>query len=233
MSELMKWWNGQWCMGMVWSTMIQLVPEWYWVVCVLLRHFLCLLSWSEMEETEDPVQKPVRKTLLIRHLPAELSQDEKEDLLKYFGAESVRVFATTGRLVSCASLTPFIWVASHSEQIFPLLRNIQPLQPSEVRGQLKRWVFSTCSALSDTDLRTETIRLYLSLLYGLFKALTRLHQLEILDHKLVVEFAKCQDPVTVLKDPPVSDRYVTWVMNLHWFSSISTHQGMSCTHDRA
>lgn len=38
------------------------------------------------------------------------------------------------------------------------------------------------------------------------QALSRLHQLEILDCTLVVEFAKGQDPVTVLKDPPVSDR---------------------------
>lgn len=38
------------------------------------------------------------------------------------------------------------------------------------------------------------------------QALNRLHQLKILGHTLVVEFAKDQDNVTVLKDPPVSDR---------------------------
>lgn len=59
-----------------------------------------------MEQNEELVQANGSKTLLIRHLPAELSQDEKEDLLKYFGAESVRVFSNTGRLVGCVSLTP-------------------------------------------------------------------------------------------------------------------------------
>lgn len=39
-----------------------------------------------------------------------------------------------------------------------------------------------------------------------FQALNRLHQLEILGHTLVVEVAKGQDHITVLKDPPVSDR---------------------------
>lgn len=66
---------------------------------------LCLLSYREMDKNEDLVQANTSKTLLIRHLPAELSQDEKEDLLKYFGAESVRVFSNRGRLVGCASLT--------------------------------------------------------------------------------------------------------------------------------
>lgn len=38
------------------------------------------------------------------------------------------------------------------------------------------------------------------------QALNRLHQLRILGHTLVVEFAKDQDSVSVLKDPPVSNR---------------------------
>lgn len=103
-----------------------------------------------MDKDEDPVQTNGSKTLLIRHLPAELSQDEKKDLLNYFGAESVRVFSTTGRL--------------------------------------KHAAFAT--------FRSEK---------SAAKALSRLHQLEILDHTLVAEFAKGQDHVTVLKDPPVSD----------------------------
>ncbi|XP_070709037.1 RNA-binding region-containing protein 3 isoform X2 [Pempheris klunzingeri] len=102
-----------------------------------------------MEKNEDPVQTNGSKTLLIRHFPAELSQDEKEDLLKYFGAEAVRIFSSTGRL--------------------------------------KHAAFAT--------FRSEK---------SAAKALTRLHQLEVLDRKLVAEFAKCQDHVTVLKDPPVS-----------------------------
>lgn len=35
----------------------------------------------------------------MRHLPAELTAEEKEDLLKYFGAQSVRVLSDKGRLV--------------------------------------------------------------------------------------------------------------------------------------
>lgn len=103
-----------------------------------------------MDRTEDPVQTNGSKTLLIRHLPAELSRADKEDLLKYFGADAVRVFSNTGRL--------------------------------------KHAAFAT--------FRSEK---------SAVKALSRLHQLEILDSTLVVEFAKGQDHVTVLKDPPVSN----------------------------
>lgn len=39
------------------------------------------------------------RTLLVRHLPAELTAAEKEDLLKHFGAVSVRVLSDHGRLV--------------------------------------------------------------------------------------------------------------------------------------
>ncbi|KAM5257009.1 RNA-binding region-containing protein 3 isoform 2-T2 [Ctenodactylus gundi] len=80
------------------------------------------------------------RTLLVRHLPAELSPEEKEDLLKYFGAQSVRVLSDKGRLKHTAFAT------------FP----------------------------------TEKAAL---------KALTRLHQLKLLGHTLVVEFAKEQDGV--------------------------------------
>ncbi|XP_029004240.1 RNA-binding region-containing protein 3 [Betta splendens] len=103
-----------------------------------------------MDTNEELVQAALSKTLLIRHLPAELSQEEKEDLLKYFGAESVRVFSNTG----C----------------------------------MKHAAFATFKCEK-----------------AAVKALSRLHQLEILDRTLVVEFAKGQDNVTVLKDPPVSD----------------------------
>ncbi|XP_059183467.1 RNA-binding region-containing protein 3 [Centropristis striata] len=103
-----------------------------------------------MEKNKEQVQTLSSKTLLIRHLPAELSQDEKEDLLKYFGAESIRVFSNTGRMKHAAFAT------FRSEK-------------------------SAANALS------------------------RLHQLKILDHTLVVEFAKGKDDVTVLNDPPVSD----------------------------
>ncbi|XP_033964174.1 RNA-binding region-containing protein 3 isoform X1 [Pseudochaenichthys georgianus] len=56
----------------------------------------------EMDTNEDLVQTTSSKTLLIRHLPSDLSQGEKEDLLKYFGAETVRVFSNTGRLKHAA-----------------------------------------------------------------------------------------------------------------------------------
>ncbi|XP_036934873.1 RNA-binding region-containing protein 3 isoform X2 [Acanthopagrus latus] len=107
-------------------------------------------SKKEMDKNEDQVQTVGSKTLLIRHLPAELSQDEKEDLLKFFGAETVRVFSN--------------------------------------RGRLKHAAFATFGSEKSAA-----------------RALSRLHQLEILDRTLVVEFAKGQDDVTVLKDPPVSN----------------------------
>lgn len=55
-----------------------------------------------MDENEETAQSSGSKTLLIRHLPAELSEDEKEELLKYFGAESVRLFSDAGRMVNAA-----------------------------------------------------------------------------------------------------------------------------------
>uniref|UniRef100_A0A2K6ES90 RNA-binding region-containing protein 3 n=1 Tax=Propithecus coquereli TaxID=379532 RepID=A0A2K6ES90_PROCO len=45
------------------------------------------------------------RTLLVRHLPAELTAEEKEDLLKYFGAQSVRVLSDKGRLKHTAFAT--------------------------------------------------------------------------------------------------------------------------------
>ncbi|XP_028358705.1 RNA-binding region-containing protein 3 isoform X2 [Phyllostomus discolor] len=78
------------------------------------------------------------RTLLVRHLPAELTAEEKEDLLKYFGAQSVRVLSDKGRLKHTAYAT----------------------FPNEKAA---------------------------------VKALTRLHQLKLLGHTLVVEFAKEQD----------------------------------------
>uniref|UniRef100_A0A3B5KB49 RNA-binding region-containing protein 3 n=1 Tax=Takifugu rubripes TaxID=31033 RepID=A0A3B5KB49_TAKRU len=111
----------------------------------------CGISFSnKMDENEESVQSNGSKTLLVRHLPAELEQDEKVELLKYFGAESVRLFSNTGRM--------------------------------------KHTAFA--------QFRSEK---------AAASALNRLHQLEILGHTLVVEFAKGQDHIIVLKDPPVSD----------------------------
>ncbi|XP_037682437.1 RNA-binding region-containing protein 3 isoform X2 [Choloepus didactylus] len=89
-----------------------------------------------------PSLSPLRgdRTLLVRHLPSELTAEEKEDLLKYFGAQSVRVLSDKGRLKHTAFAT----------------------FPNEKAA---------------------------------IKALTRLHQLKLLGHTLVVEFAKEQDRV--------------------------------------
>uniref|UniRef100_A0A3Q3W562 RNA-binding region-containing protein 3 n=1 Tax=Mola mola TaxID=94237 RepID=A0A3Q3W562_MOLML len=112
-----------------------------------------------MDKNEDRVQNNGCKTLLIRRLPAELSHDEKEDILKYFGAESVRLFSNA--------------------------------------GHMKHAAFAT--------FRSER---------SAANALKRLHQLEILGRTLVVEFAKGQDHVTVLKDPPGSDKQETKQPNI-------------------
>lgn len=66
--------------------------------------FFLLPHSKEMEKNEDSSKSNSSRTLLVRHLPAELNTDEKEDLLTYFGAESVRVFSNRGRLVGL--LTP-------------------------------------------------------------------------------------------------------------------------------
>uniref|UniRef100_A0A669EKD2 RNA-binding region-containing protein 3 n=2 Tax=Oreochromis niloticus TaxID=8128 RepID=A0A669EKD2_ORENI len=118
--------------------------------CCCLSSCFNTTPMAQHKMNEDPVQTNCSKTLLVRHLPAELSEEEKEDLLKYFGAESVRVFSN--------------------------------------RGRLKHAAFAT--------FRSEK---------SAARALSRLHQLEVLDQTLVVEFAKGQDHITVLKDPPVSE----------------------------
>ncbi|KAG7336415.1 hypothetical protein KOW79_001108 [Hemibagrus wyckioides] len=104
------------------------------------------------EQDEDSVHTKCSKTLIVRHLPAELSREEKEELLAYFGASSVRVLSD--------------------------------------KGPLKHTAFATFSSETSAS-----------------RALRRLHQLKILGHTLVVEFAKDQDHVVVLKSPKVSDRF--------------------------
>ncbi|XP_032647753.1 RNA-binding region-containing protein 3 [Chelonoidis abingdonii] len=91
------------------------------------------------------------RTLLVRHLPADLTAAEKEDLLRHFGAASVRVLSDQGRLKHTAFAT------------FP----------------------NENSAV---------------------KALSRLHQLRLLGHTLVVEFAREQDNVHVLSQPSLSEK---------------------------
>ncbi|XP_065830791.1 RNA-binding region-containing protein 3-like isoform X2 [Oscarella lobularis] len=74
-------------------------------------------------------------TLLVRHLPAALTPDEKEDFLKYFGASRVTVMPSKGGLKHCAFAT-----------------------------------FDNAAAAS--------------------KALSRLHQLDVLGSRLVVEHSR-------------------------------------------
>lgn len=72
-------------------------------------------------ENEDEVQSNGTKTLLIRHLPAELSQEEKEDFLKYFGAKSVKVFPNWGRLVGdvILNIVNYLWAYIQCEKTCP------------------------------------------------------------------------------------------------------------------
>ncbi|XP_067845876.1 RNA-binding region-containing protein 3 [Heptranchias perlo] len=55
--------------------------------------------------TENVLQTKSSRTILVRHLPAELTRNEKEELLKYFGALSVRVLSDKGRLKRTAFAT--------------------------------------------------------------------------------------------------------------------------------
>ena len=41
----------------------------------------------------------VEKTLLVRHLPSQLSDDDKEELFTHFGAVRVKVMRTKGAMV--------------------------------------------------------------------------------------------------------------------------------------
>ncbi|KAL7887728.1 hypothetical protein AOLI_G00054490 [Acnodon oligacanthus] len=111
---------------------------------------VCVLYRAMAEQDEDVVNTKRGKTLIVRHLPAELSREEKEDLLKYFGASSVRALSD--------------------------------------KGPLKHTAFASFSSETSAS-----------------RALKRLHQLRILGHTLVVEFAKDQDNVAVLSSPVVSD----------------------------
>ena len=49
-----------------------------------------------------PEDESCGSTLLIRHLPATLSDEDKTSLLKHFGATHVRVMGTQGRMKHCA-----------------------------------------------------------------------------------------------------------------------------------
>ncbi|XP_074044401.1 RNA-binding region-containing protein 3-like isoform X1 [Macrotis lagotis] len=91
------------------------------------------------------------RTLLVRHLPAELTAEEKEHLLKHFGAQAVRVLSDQGRLKHTAFAT----------------------FPNEKAA---------------------------------IKALSRLHQLKVLGHTLVVEFAKEQDQTSSLCQTSCSEK---------------------------
>ncbi|XP_067107858.1 RNA-binding region-containing protein 3 isoform X1 [Osmerus mordax] len=102
------------------------------------------------KDDDESVNTKKSKTLIIRHLPDDLTREEKVDILKYFGAVSVRVLSD--------------------------------------KGLLKHTAFATFGSERSAA-----------------KALRRLHQLQVLNHTLVAEFAEDHEHVTVLKDPPVSN----------------------------
>ncbi|MGH0134812.1 UNVERIFIED_CONTAM: hypothetical protein FKN15_052598 [Acipenser sinensis] len=120
-----------------------------------------------MHKEGDMVHAKRSKTLIVRHLPSELTRNEKEDLLKYFGAVSARVFSDKGRLKHTAFAT----------------------FAGENAAAKKHTAFATFAGENAAA-----------------KALTRLHQLEILNHTLVVEFAKDQESVHLLSQPVISDK---------------------------
>lgn len=105
-----------------------------------------------MDQTEEAVQTSGSKTLLVRHLPAELSQDEKEDLLKYFGAQSVRVFSNRGRMVSSDAY----FSATSGKHLFSSsFTSDAPFLPTETRclcNVWKREIGSKSKIFSMTDL---------------------------------------------------------------------------------
>ncbi|XP_043941975.1 RNA-binding region-containing protein 3 isoform X2 [Protopterus annectens] len=63
-----------------------------------------MMDFMDVREKEDALIKK-SSTILIRHLPSELTYDEKEELLKYVGAVSVRLFSDKGRLKHTAFAT--------------------------------------------------------------------------------------------------------------------------------
>ncbi|XP_007424832.1 RNA-binding protein 40 [Python bivittatus] len=91
------------------------------------------------------------RILLVRHLPAVLTPSEKEELLRHFGASSVRVLSDYGRLKHTAFAT-----------------------------------FPNENAAA--------------------QALSKLHQLNLLGHTLVVEYAKDQDSGHAVSQPSEKDK---------------------------
>lgn len=80
--------------------------------------------------------------------------------------------------------------------------------------------------------------------YNYLKALSRLHQLKLLGHTLVVEFAKEQDSAQVLSQPSVSEkckRYVhnnlvsvfvilEWKFHIHYVYVVLLRPRVKCNH---
>ncbi|XP_013929649.1 PREDICTED: RNA-binding protein 40 [Thamnophis sirtalis] len=91
------------------------------------------------------------RILLVRHLPAVLTASEKEELLRHFGASSVRILSDHGRLKHTAFAT------------FP-----------------------------NENAATQ--------------ALSKLHQLNLLGHTLVVEYAKDQESGFAISEPSEKDK---------------------------
>ncbi|XP_036598320.1 LOW QUALITY PROTEIN: RNA-binding region-containing protein 3-like [Trichosurus vulpecula] len=60
---------------------------------------------SLWQSSSTPPLRRANRTLLVRHLPAELTAEEKGHFLKYFGAQAVRVQTNKGRLKHTAFAT--------------------------------------------------------------------------------------------------------------------------------
>ncbi|TSU75978.1 RNA-binding protein 40 [Bagarius yarrelli] len=156
------------------------------------------------ERDKDGAHFKRSKTLVVRHLPADLSREEKEDLLVYFGASSVRLLSDKGPLVRLHTQLHPKHLPKHLTHTSTLPVFTAECKKFHLRLQ-KHTAFATFSSESSAS-----------------KALRRLHQLRILGHTLVVEFAKDQDNVVVLKSPKVSDRYGDKTRRAWW--SPQVHQ---------
>ncbi|XP_067892661.1 RNA-binding region-containing protein 3 isoform X2 [Heterodontus francisci] len=118
--------------------------------CGASRSSFCVMA-ATVSAANVSLQTIGSRTILVRHLPSELTQSEKGELLKYFGALSVRVLSDKGRL--------------------------------------KHTAFATFSSANTAA-----------------KALTRLHQLRLLGHTLVVEYAREQEHIDLLEQTLISDK---------------------------
>ncbi|OCT85273.1 RNA-binding region-containing protein 3 [Xenopus laevis] len=119
--------------------------------CVTMTYDHCGLVGQEKPRAGIMPGSEERKTLLVRHLPSELTSDERRELLEKSGAQSVRL---------CGG----------------------------EKGKLRNTAFATYPNE-----------------FAAAKALSVLHQLSVLGHTLVVEYAK-ENHVHLSDQPPFSEK---------------------------